>query len=100
MLYPEGTHRLEQVGTEKELGQLLAQYNVLRDAWMVHETDTERNIDDKFMQQEVQLCELAFEGQMVRRVTPAAARVSVLSRPPSLSPRTTSTLACSMRLCG
>jgi V-type H+-transporting ATPase subunit d len=65
-LYPAGTHRLLDVGDEEELGRVLALFPQYSGIWGVHksETGSEKSIDDAFYERDVQLLELAFEGQM------------------------------------
>lgn len=61
-IYPEGTDRLSFVGSEEELGVALRAYSEYRNIWDAYTSD-EKTIDDAFYQKEVELCELAFEGQ-------------------------------------
>jgi len=61
-LYPEGTEKLTQVGDENELAQVLRMYPAYRHIFDKHQRG-DKTIDDAFYEREVELNELAFEGQ-------------------------------------
>jgi len=64
-LYPEGTAMLSDVGDEHQLGAVLDKFVVYKRIWEVHqneETDG-KSIDDAFYERDVQMLELAFDGQ-------------------------------------
>lgn len=61
-LYPEGTEKLSFVGDEDELGRALRPYKDYKVIWEKYVND-EKSIDDALYEREVQLNELAFEGQ-------------------------------------
>jgi len=65
-LYPAGTHKLLDVADEEELGRVLALFPQYSGIWGVHksESGSEKSIDDAFYERDVQMLELAFEGQM------------------------------------
>lgn len=65
-LYPEGTARFSDVGDEASLAQALEPYPVFREIWNVHanESTGDKSIDDAFYERDVEMLELAFEGQM------------------------------------
>mmetsp|Transcript_14174 Transcript_14174/g.27559 ORF Transcript_14174/g.27559 Transcript_14174/m.27559 type:complete len:395 (-) Transcript_14174:78-1262(-) len=61
-LYPEGTDKLSQVGDEMELAAVLRTYPVYRNIFDKHQRG-DKTIDDAFYEREVQLNEMAWEGQ-------------------------------------
>lgn len=61
-LYPEGTSKLAAIGEESELATILRTYPVYRNIFATHQRG-DKTIDDSFYEREVQLNELAFEGQ-------------------------------------
>ena len=61
-LYPEGTEKLALVGEESELAVILRTYPVYRNIFDSHQRG-DKTIDDAFYEREVELNELAFEGQ-------------------------------------
>jgi len=64
-LYPEGTAMLSDVGDEHQLGSVLEKYVAYKKIWEVHlneETDG-KSIDDAFFERDVQMLEIAFDGQ-------------------------------------
>ncbi|GBG27173.1 V-type proton ATPase subunit d [Hondaea fermentalgiana] len=61
-LYPEGTDKLSQVGDEMELAAVLRTYQVYRGIFDKHQRG-DKTIDDAFYEREVQLNEMAWEGQ-------------------------------------
>ncbi|KAJ1446082.1 V0 complex, c/d subunit of ATPase [Pelagophyceae sp. CCMP2097] len=65
-LYPAGTDKLSEVGDEAALGAAINWLPPYRDIWAVHQNESldDRSIDDAFYEREVQMLELAFEGQM------------------------------------
>lgn len=66
-LYPEGTELLVKVADEAALGSALDKVGgVYAQIWAVHQNEAinDKSIDDAFFEREVQLLELAFEGQM------------------------------------
>mmetsp|Transcript_8890 Transcript_8890/g.12895 ORF Transcript_8890/g.12895 Transcript_8890/m.12895 type:complete len:389 (+) Transcript_8890:91-1257(+) len=65
-LYPAGTHKLHDVGDEEELGRVLYLFPQYSGIWGVHKSEGggEKSIDDAFYERDVQMLELAFEGQM------------------------------------
>jgi len=66
MLYPAGTEKLSEVADEAMLGAAVHAFPVYREIWAVHQNESvdDRSIDDAFYEREVQMLELAFEGQM------------------------------------
>ncbi|KAJ8614225.1 hypothetical protein CTAYLR_001145 [Chrysophaeum taylorii] len=65
-LYPAGTAALSAASDEQALGGAIAPFPVYREIWAVHQNESidDRSIDDAFYEREVQMLELAFEGQM------------------------------------
>lgn len=65
-LYPAGTDKLTDVSDEASLGLAISYLPVYREIWAVHQNESidDRSIDDAFYEREVQMLELAFEGQM------------------------------------
>lgn len=62
-LYPAGTQLLYDVGDEESLGRCLELFPQYSSVWNVH-LGGEKSIDDAFYERDVQMLELAFEGQM------------------------------------
>lgn len=64
-LYPAGTAMLADVADEDELGRVLELFPQYSSIWNIHSTGSgEKSIDDAFYERDVQMLELAFEGQM------------------------------------
>jgi len=65
-LYPAGTSMLADVGDEDELGRVLDLFPQYSSIWNVHSAGGSdgKSIDDAFYERDVQMLELAFEGQM------------------------------------
>jgi len=64
-LYPAGTHMLHDVGDEEGLGRVLSLFPQYSGIWGVHTSEGgDKSIDDAFYERDVQMLELAFEGQM------------------------------------
>jgi len=63
-LYPAGTSMLVDVSNEEELGHVLDLFPQYSGIWSVHAGEAEKSIDDAFYERDVQMLELAFEGQM------------------------------------
>ena len=63
-LYPAGTSMLVDVSNEEELGTVLDLFPQYSGIWSVHAGEAEKSIDDAFYERDVQMLELAFEGQM------------------------------------
>jgi len=64
-LYPAGTSMLAEVGDEDELGRVLELFPQYSSIWNVHAAGGDgKSIDDAFYERDVQMLELAFEGQM------------------------------------
>jgi len=65
-LYPAGTSMLADVGDEDELGRVLDLFPQYSSIWNVHAAGGSdgKSIDDAFYERDVQMLELAFEGQM------------------------------------
>ena len=64
-LYPAGTSMLADVGDEDELGRVLELFPMYSSIWNVHASGSGgKSIDDAFYERDVQMLELAFEGQM------------------------------------
>jgi len=64
-LYPAGTAMLADVSDEDELGRVLELFPQYSSIWNVHAAGAgEKSIDDAFYERDVQMLELAFEGQM------------------------------------
>jgi len=64
-LYPAGTQMLIEVSDEEGLGRCLELFPQYSAAWNVHlQGGHEKSIDDAFYERDVQMLELAFEGQM------------------------------------
>jgi V-type H+-transporting ATPase subunit d len=64
-LYPAGTAMLADVADEDELGRVLELFPQYSSIWNVHAAGAgEKSIDDAFYERDVQMLELAFEGQM------------------------------------
>jgi len=64
-LYPAGTSMLADVGDEDELGRVLELFPMYSSIWNVHAAGSDgKSIDDAFYERDVQMLELAFEGQM------------------------------------
>jgi len=63
-LYPAGTSMLADVSDEEELGRVLELFPQYAPIWNVHQADgADKSIDDAFYERDVQMLELAFEGQ-------------------------------------
>ena len=62
-LYPAGTSMLADVSDEDELGRVLELFPQYSGLWNVHIAGVEKSIDDAFYERDVQMLELAFEGQ-------------------------------------
>jgi len=63
-LYPAGTHLLNEVSDEESLGRALELFPQYCGIWNVHNAGGgEKSIDDAFYERDVQMLELAFEGQ-------------------------------------
>jgi len=63
-LYPAGTTLLADVSNEEELGNVLSLFPSYSSIWNVHSGAADKSIDDAFYERDVQMLELAFEGQM------------------------------------
>lgn len=65
-LYPAGTSMLADVGDEDELGRVLELFPQYSSIWNIHAAGGSdgKSIDDAFYERDVQMLELAFEGQM------------------------------------
>ena len=64
-LYPAGTAMLADVADEDELGRVLELFPQYGAIWNIHAAGSgEKSIDDAFYERDVQMNELAFEGQM------------------------------------
>lgn len=64
-LYPAGTTMLANVGSEEELGRVLEFFPQYASIWMMYGSGSaDKSIDDAFYERDVQMLELAFEGQM------------------------------------
>ena len=65
-LYPAGTNMLADVGDEDELGRVLDLFPHYASIWHAHAGAGAdgKSIDDAFYERDVQMLELAFEGQM------------------------------------
>lgn len=65
-LYPEATSDFTDVSDEASLAAVLEPYPVFREIWAVHlnESFGDKSIDDAFYERDVEMLELAFEGQM------------------------------------
>lgn len=64
-LYPAGTSMLADVGDEDELGRVLELFPQYSSIWNIHAAGgADKSIDDAFYERDVQMLELAFEGQM------------------------------------
>eukprot|EP00545_Synedropsis_sp_CCMP1620_P009426 CAMPEP_0119029702 /NCGR_PEP_ID=MMETSP1176-20130426/40649_1 /TAXON_ID=265551 /ORGANISM="Synedropsis recta cf, Strain CCMP1620" /LENGTH=390 /DNA_ID=CAMNT_0006986053 /DNA_START=542 /DNA_END=1714 /DNA_ORIENTATION=- len=63
-LYPAGTAMLTDVSDEDELGRVLELFPQYSTIWNIHSAGGgEKSIDDAFYERDVQMLELAFEGQ-------------------------------------
>lgn len=63
-LYPAGTHLLNDASDEESLGRALELFPQYCGIWNVHNAGGgEKSIDDAFYERDVQMLELAFEGQ-------------------------------------
>lgn len=63
-LYPAGTAMLTDVSDEDELGRVLELFPQYSMIWNIHaSTGGDKSIDDAFYERDVQMLELAFEGQ-------------------------------------
>ncbi|CAK9055891.1 V-type proton ATPase subunit d (V-ATPase subunit d) (DVA41) (V-ATPase 41 kDa accessory protein) (Vacuolar proton pump subunit d) [Durusdinium trenchii] len=63
-LYPEGTEKLSEVGDENDLASVLRTYPIYEEIFKSHQGQSnEQTIDDAFYEREVELNEMAFEGQ-------------------------------------
>lgn len=63
-LYPAGTAMLSDVAEEDELGRVLELFPQYSTIWNVHAAGSgDKSIDDAFYERDVQMLELAFEGQ-------------------------------------
>jgi V-type H+-transporting ATPase subunit d len=64
-LYPAGTSMLTDVADEDELGRVLELFPQYSSIWNVHSSGSaDKSIDDAFYERDVQMLELAFDGQM------------------------------------
>mmetsp|Transcript_17253 Transcript_17253/g.25285 ORF Transcript_17253/g.25285 Transcript_17253/m.25285 type:complete len:389 (+) Transcript_17253:62-1228(+) len=64
-LYPCGTQLLHDVADEEGLGRVLERFPQYSGIWNVHANGgADKSIDDAFYERDVQVLELAFEGQM------------------------------------
>jgi V-type H+-transporting ATPase subunit d len=65
-LYPEATSDFTDVSDEASLAAVLEPYPVFREIWAVHlnESFGDKSIDDAFYERDVEMLELAFEGQL------------------------------------
>ncbi|CAN0441468.1 unnamed protein product [Pylaiella littoralis] len=65
-LYPEATNSFQEVGEESQLAAVLDLYPVYRGIWAVHQNEAfgDKSIDDAFFERDVEMLELAFQGQM------------------------------------
>lgn len=65
-LYPDATELLADAGDETALGAALESFPVYRKIWEVHQSEgvDNKSIDDAFYERDVQMSELAFQGQM------------------------------------
>ncbi|CAM9461554.1 unnamed protein product [Chrysoparadoxa australica] len=65
-LYPEGTNTFTDVSDETQLMAALDPYPPYKAIWAVHQNEAfgNKSIDDAFYEREVEMLELAFEGQM------------------------------------
>lgn len=67
-MYPAGTQKLHDVSDEDELGRVLELFPQYSGIWELHKSEgtgaTGKSIDDAFYERDVQMLELAFEGQM------------------------------------
>mmetsp|Transcript_12586 Transcript_12586/g.18888 ORF Transcript_12586/g.18888 Transcript_12586/m.18888 type:complete len:389 (-) Transcript_12586:138-1304(-) len=63
-LYPAGTQMLTDVADEEGLGHVLEFFPHYSGIWNVHSSGADKSIDDAFYERDVQMLELAFEGQM------------------------------------
>ncbi|KAG5178388.1 V0 complex, c/d subunit of ATPase [Tribonema minus] len=65
-LYPEATSDFTEVSDEAQLAAVLEPFPVFREIWAVHlnENFGHKSIDDAFYERDVEMLELAFEGQM------------------------------------
>lgn len=64
-LYPAGTSMMYEVADEEGLGRVLELFPQYSTIWNVHLAGGgEKSIDDAFYERDVQMLELAFEGQM------------------------------------
>jgi len=63
-LYPAGTSMLADVSNEEDLGRVLELFPQYSGIWNIHSTGNDKSIDDAFYERDVQMLELAFEGQM------------------------------------
>ncbi len=64
-LYPAGTAMLADVADEDELGRVLELFPQYSAIWNIHAGGSgDKSIDDAFYERDVQMLELAFEGQM------------------------------------
>jgi V-type H+-transporting ATPase subunit d len=57
---------LSEAGDENQLGSALEHYSVYKKIWEVHQSEgvDNKSIDDAFYERDVQMAELAFQGQM------------------------------------
>ncbi|CAN0119885.1 unnamed protein product, partial [Ectocarpus fasciculatus] len=65
-LYPEATNLFQEVGDESQLAAVLDMYPVYRGIWAVHQNEAygDKSIDYAFSERDVDMLELAFQGQM------------------------------------
>ena len=65
-LYPAGTQMLREVSDEDGLGRALDFFPQYCGIWNIHSSGgaNDKSIDDAFYERDVQMLELAFEGQM------------------------------------
>lgn len=63
-LYPAGTNMLADVSNEDDLGRVLELFPQYSGIWNIHAGANDKSIDDAFYERDVQMLELAFEGQM------------------------------------
>ncbi|CAM9671948.1 unnamed protein product [Hapterophycus canaliculatus] len=65
-LYPEAVNSFQEVSDESQLSAVLDMYPVYRGIWAVHQNEAygDKSLDDAFFERDVDMLELAFQGQM------------------------------------
>jgi len=65
-LYPAGTAILSEAADDQQLGQALEPFREYHEIFLTHQNEGfgDQSIDDAFYERDVQMLELAFEGQM------------------------------------